>query len=293
MKTTCSLLIASLAMIFLSSCGSKDGFKTTDTGLKYIMHTKIEGKKPVNGDILTLNMIYKTETDSILFNTFTKEKPVKTPLTEPTFKGSLEEGFAMMSAGDSATFIIPADSLFEKTFGGKTPPFVRSGSMLTFIVKMESFKSAAEMEAEENAKLEESKNAEGAKLANYLKEQNITASPTASGLYYSETLAGKGPNPDTSKTVSVHYTGKFLDGKVFDSSVNSGKPLEFKLGKKMVIAGWEEGISMMKKGGKATLVIPSSMGYGERGAQNPQTGEYIIPPYTPLMFEVELLDIKK
>ena len=95
-----------------------------------------------------------------------------------------------------------------------------------------------------------------------------------------------GPKPDKGDNVKVHYTGKLLDGTKFDSSVDRGKPFEFVLGQGRVIKGWDEGIAMMHKGGKATLIIPSHLGYGERGA-----GQGQIPPYATLIFEVELLDI--
>lgn len=123
-------------------------------------------------------------------------------------------------------------------------------------------------------------------LKNYLKENKITTIPTSSGLYYIETVKGTGEQPKNGSTVVVHYTGKFLDGKVFDSSVDRNEPFEFVLGAGQVIKGWDEGIAYMRKGGKATLIIPSKLGYGSRNIQN------VIKPYSTLIFEVELLDIK-
>ena len=109
---------------------------------------------------------------------------------------------------------------------------------------------------------------------------------TESGLEYLERKAGKGAEAVAGKTVSVHYEGKLLDGKVFDSSFERGTPIEFKLGVGQVIQGWDEGIALMKVGGQATLTIPPELGYGERGAGG------IIPPNATLIFEVELVAVK-
>jgi FKBP-type peptidyl-prolyl cis-trans isomerase len=109
---------------------------------------------------------------------------------------------------------------------------------------------------------------------------------TNSGLEYVETLAGTGAQAAAGKTVSVHYTGKLTNRKVFDSSLTRGQPIEFKLGTGRVIKGWDEGIALMKVGGKATLTIPPELGYGERGAGG------AIPPNATLIFEVELVSMK-
>jgi len=88
-------------------------------------------------------------------------------------------------------------------------------------------------------------------------------------------------------TVTVHYTGRLINGQVFDSSVDRGDPLVFPLGQQLVISGWEEGLALMRKGEKATLIIPSDIAYGARG-YSPG-----IPPFSTLLFDVELVDIKK
>ncbi|MGC1277975.1 MAG: FKBP-type peptidyl-prolyl cis-trans isomerase [Xanthobacteraceae bacterium] len=113
---------------------------------------------------------------------------------------------------------------------------------------------------------------------------------TASGLGIIDTKVGTGASPKPGQTVVVHYTGWLYEngkrGKKFDSSVDRGQPFEFPIGKGQVIAGWDQGVATMKVGGKRTLIIPPSLGYGANGAGG------VIPPNATLIFDVELLRIK-
>jgi FKBP-type peptidyl-prolyl cis-trans isomerase len=112
---------------------------------------------------------------------------------------------------------------------------------------------------------------------------NPEAVKTNSGLVYYEMTGGGGKQPNPSSTVEVHYHGTLTDGTVFDSSVERGQTISFPLNG--VIRGWQEGLAMMKEGGKATLVIPSDLAYGDAGS-----GE-TIPPGATLKFEVELFKV--
>lgn len=109
---------------------------------------------------------------------------------------------------------------------------------------------------------------------------------TASGLVFKSIKDGSGASPKATDTVKVHYRGTFPDGKEFDSSYGRGQPAEFPLNR--VIKCWTEGVQMMKVGGKARLVCPPAIAYGERGTPGGP-----IPPNATLHFEVELLGIKK
>ena len=108
---------------------------------------------------------------------------------------------------------------------------------------------------------------------------------TSSGLQYIVEKEGEGAQPSAEDEVTVHYTGKLLDGTVFDSSVNRGEPATFPLNR--VIPGWTEGLQLMKEGGKTVFFIPSDLAYGAQGVPN------AIPPHSFLIFEVELIKVNK
>lgn len=266
-----------------------------------------EGVKPQEGDLVRLVMSYKNSKDSSLFDS-QKGNPngtnfIEFPLGKSSFKGSFEDALMMMTVGDSASFIISADSVYLKTFMAKElPPYIEKGSMLTFEAKLEKVTAKEEVEKERNRKMEEQKvmmelrkNEEPKALAKYLEDNKIAAKPTASGLYYIEKTKGKGGKPTKGSIVKVNYTGRLLDGKIFDTSdeaiakqegvYNEGRPyqpIEFPIGQGQVIPGWDEGISLMSPGSKGQLIIPSSIGYGAQSGGP-------IPPFSTLVFDVELI----
>lgn len=112
---------------------------------------------------------------------------------------------------------------------------------------------------------------------------DLVQKTTASGLKYQMLAEGSGAHPVPTDTVAVNYTGRLPDGTVFDSSVPTGQPAQFRLDQ--IIPGWTEGLQLMRPGGRARFVIPSALAYGPRGAGG------IIPPDTDLTFDVELIAI--
>jgi len=201
----------------------------------------------------------------------------ETSSTEETF--SKEASYALgMNVGTS----LKADNLYpnmeEFTQGIKdvlydsTPRYTIEEAYQIF---GEAFRSLAEKRDEK------SKQAENEFLAENSKKPGVTV--TSSGLQYEVISEGKGRKPTASDTVRVHYEGALTNGTVFDSSYSRGEPIEFPLNG--VIPGWTEGLQLMNVGSKYRLIIPSDLGYGSQGA-----GQQI-PPFSTLIFEVELLDI--
>lgn len=107
-----------------------------------------------------------------------------------------------------------------------------------------------------------------------------------SGLYYLDLVVGTGDTPVTNDTAAIYYKGKFLDGSIFMINLADTVPLKFIVGKKALIEGIEEGVTYMKSGGKANLLIPSDLGYGSYGY-------YTVPGYTPLLYEITLVQVNK
>ncbi len=282
-----------LAGLFLVSCNQQSkhpGFKKTDSGLYYkFYHQSGDTVQPKTAEYAEVEMVYGTA-DSVLFDSRKipkAQRPMKIPMIKSIYKGDIYEGLAMMHVGDSAVFETNADSVFKKLFRmRKLPAFVDSTQDVYFSIKLVAVKTLKQMQAEESAKMIKLQNQENKEREAYLKAHKIDTKPTASGLIFISKKLGKGPHPKVGEKVSVHYTGYLLNGKKFDSSRDRGKPFEFVLGKHQVIAGWDEGIAKLRKGGKATLIIPSSLGYGARN-MGP------IPPFSTLVFDVELMDINK
>ncbi|GAB4052090.1 FKBP-type peptidyl-prolyl cis-trans isomerase [Spirosoma litoris] len=282
---------AALLVAVVAACG-KNRQQVTENGLKYTIHEQSEGtRKGKVGDILTLHLTLMNNKDSVLRDTHKEGAPFQMLLQVPPFKGSYEEGLTMLSKGDSATFYVSADSLFTRAMQ-PLPPGVQKGTDIGIAVKVVNIQTEEEYKKTQAADFEKQKGIDAKVIENYIAKNGLTgkAQKTESGVYYVVTQPGSGPTPQKGEVVQVHYTGKLLDGKVFDSSRTNpqagGKPAQFQLGVGMVIPGWEEGVSKLHKGEKATLIIPSTLAYGPRGNQ-------AIPANSVLLFDIELIDIQK
>lgn len=315
----CMTALLLLANVVLSACGEKktsnDENNSADeksvakeeksypgyenkNGLCYRFFTQNEGETPQIGDVAEV-VITCVVNDTM---TIIPLMPNLLMMQQPMFSGDIYEGLAMMHKGDSASFIVDIDSTFKYFYGQPTlPAEYKSTDVMRFEIKLNSFlpekeyiqNYANDIKKRNDGRAAEMKQkfpketAKAAKeLSNYMAKNKIKAKPTASGLYYVKTQEGTGEHPELGRPVSMHYTGKLLDGTVFDSSIERGMPFQFNLGVGQVIAGWDEGVQLMTKGEKGVLYIPYYLGYGDQGAGG------AIPPFANLIFEVELVDFQ-
>ncbi len=266
--------------------------KPLESGLIYTTLQKGYGRKPVKGDMCQVFMrVRAIGVDYDLYDNFGKD-PLFIEYGKPFDTRGLMQGLGLMHEGEKARLIVPSDiGIGMDGKGGAVPPF----STIIYEIKLDKLKTKAEVNKlrKELAKRKEKekaalKKAEPGKIAAYIKKHHITVKPTADGLYFISEKEGTGPHPQKGNTLSVHYTLYNLNDEKLFSTLDDGKPFVFVLGAGTVIPGWEEALPMMRKNGKAKLVIPSSLGY--KGVEK---RAYNIPPYSPLIIDLTLEDIKK
>jgi len=296
-----SILLLSLIIIVGMSCSKNSESQNleTDSGISYQFVNKGSGEVPPEGGFWMMNIAYYNEKGDTLFSSASQggAMPMNYMATRFSKNASIEECFSLIGEGDSAVFYISADSLYKNTSGRPTPPDLVGTKIklcigIDQVFTTEEFSAySAEMEQAQIAKEKES-------IQTYLIEKGITAEVTSEGLYYEITQAGNGVKPQIGQKVRVNYTGYTMEGIVFDTSFEEiakesniyspgrpYEPIDFAIGTGAVIQGWDIGLGLLDEGGKATLVIPSPLAYGNRG-----TGA-LIKANSTLVFTVELVEI--
>lgn len=295
------LLFSTLALVLaiaVSSC-KKEGFKTTEGGLeyKYIVNSDT-GEVAGEGGFLELHIKLETHLDSlnkdtVLVNSYKEGGVNQIVVPAPTYSGCINNGFAMLKAGDSVVFKVLADSLYRNTFRQPPPPFLTGKEEMIITTKVLVSKSKETFEEEQKIKKEKQAKAQQKQLEKEQKELQEAAAKmgyadklqlSPSGLFFVKLKETNGPTANKGDVASFYYKGTFLDGREFDSNYG-GQPFDVRIGGGGAIAGWLEVADKIKKGEKWVIFLPSNLSYGERGQGQ-------IPPNTPLIFEMELKDIK-
>lgn len=274
---------------------AQDGFVRSPHGDLVKILTNNTGPKIQLNDVVTLDVLQKTEKDSILFSTYTMGQPATIAVQPAQNMADPMEILPMLADKDSAYVKIPTDSLF-KGHDEQRPAFLPKGSYIISLIKIHRVISLKEQN-----KIRDSLTAvETASAAKYIADNKLVLKTTPSGLKYMITQPSAKPKPLKGDTVFVNYTGYTLDGKIFDSSIESvakkagvdqpGRPYEpisFDIGTPNIIQAWNEAFLLLNEGAKAKLIIPSKLGYRDQGSPDGR-----ITPFSTLVFDVELVKIK-
>lgn len=279
-----------ILLIFFTCCEAEKypGYSKKSEGIYYQLLTLGDTvDTPSPGDYVTVDLVYATMDDSVFFEGRRKFK-----LSAPAFTGSVDECFAMLSSQESARFIIDAHKFFTLTLESTLPAFIDSGTPMKMEIEMLDIQSESEYQKEKEAFvnwIEDFGDYEQVILKQYLKNSELPVENLKNGLYYLNLRSGNGKKVEKGDTVIVHYEGRFLNGKFFDSTIKRKEPFGFVYGQEwQVIDGMEQAIGLMEEGEKSLFIMPSDVAFGKSGSS---TG--IIPPYTSIIFEVELVEVRK
>jgi FKBP-type peptidyl-prolyl cis-trans isomerase len=286
MKKSITLILFVSLLTSCSYFSKYPGYSRTWSGLYYkLLSIGDETRKAQPGDYITVGIKYKTLKDSVFFSGRRKFQ-----VTKPDFQGSVDECFSMLSRGDKANFILNAGNFFTKTLQIKPPSFLNPETGMIIEINMLEIQSGKDYDNEKKAFLkwiEDFGEYEKEILSQYMLEKKLSIRPTETGMYYIKVKEGHGRKVVTGDTIIVDYEGRFLNGKFFDSTVKRHESFQFVYGTEwQVVKGLEEVFGLMSEGEKALVILPSELAFGETGSS---TG--IIPPFTSLIFEVELKKI--
>ena len=293
MKKNFILNLFGLMLVLLMAVGCQmgefSGYTETESGMFYKFYEKSNDTvKPAIGDLLSVKMQYGTK-DSIVFNS--KDNPTGEdlilPLSEPEFAGDIYDALMLMSVGDSAGFILKADSFFLVTAHSRSiPDYVdTTTNAFYFYIRLVSAQSREEFDQAEVERKEVLKREEKVILEQYLADNEITTKPLPSGLYFIETKSGHGAKPKEGDWTKIHFEVKLMDGPPLFSSWDNNAPMDIEIGKPFDTPGATEALSLMKVGSVVDLIVPSEIAFGEAGRSQ------MVPPYATVLYKLEMISI--
>lgn len=280
-----SLLFISL-LALLGACNS---YEKTPGGILYRIVRSGSGPVVRKGEVLKFHYSQKIN-DSVLYSSFgTMPGYAKVDSVGAIY--SPLEVFASLHKGDSVQIVQLADSLLAKN---PPPPgqetIIKKGDKITLTMRvLDILNNDALVQPDQQKEMQAQSGREDAAIKSYLSKKGINAQRTAKGVYVAVQSPGSGAQVDSGKFVQVRYTGKLFPSdkvkteKVFETNMDK-EPIGFYINRAQVIPGWDDGLKQLKKGGKATLYIPSSMAYGQ---QPVPAGK----PFENLIFDVEVVNV--
>jgi peptidylprolyl isomerase len=273
------LFVVVFIAAFLFGCNKGPEVVTLESGLKYMDDSLGTGREAKEGELISVHfkgwMIPKDSTGDLfadwsvdqtksrlsLGDSKARNQPIKFVLNSGSFIKGSDEGIVGMKTGGVRTIVIPAKLAYGDAGVGFIPP----NTDLKVVIELLEVKDKI--------------------VAKMWDVDSTLFKTTKSGLKYAVISEGDGPAVQAGKVITVNYSGYLLDGTLFDSSVERDEPIQFVVGQGQVIAGWDEGLQLLKKGDKARFIIPPQLGYGEMQMAK-------IPPNSTLIFDIEVINIQ-
>ena len=279
-------MVCLAAMMLFTACTQRfPGYKKTQSGLYYKFHSRnTSATQPKLTDFLKVDMTCYLN-DSLYYDWQGTQHEVYTQLQAPIFVGDLQEAYAMMHIGDSASFYVKADSV-AALYYEQDPNAVglKPEDYFRYEVKLVDLKSEQEF-MDDIEKLKETlKEGSRKALEDYIAANNVNVTPEPSGVYIVPLEKGKGRCPVKGEKVELDFSASLLDGHLVGSTFDSPDKFSFVLGEGYTIQGWEEIVPKMHLGERVKAIIPFEMAYGEHSV-----GE--IPAYANLVYDIKLLKI--
>jgi FKBP-type peptidyl-prolyl cis-trans isomerase len=261
------------------------GASSTAKGIQYKFYTQNnESRKAQTGDRISFQLLVQNNLDSIISNQTFKELPFE----EDFFIGKeyFKDVFGLISEGDSLSFWIPADSLFNKPGYLKTPK-IKEGTQIKYTLKVLEIQNTNDIKNRLEKNLQVQREIDDKKIEGYItrltsKDSAQKFLETDSGLRYRVLKEGIGQSPIIGDTILLNYTSRLLSGKVYDYSEEN---TEYLLGDALP-SGFDESIALLKEGGKGVFILPSALGFGPKGMGT------VVPANSVLLFDIELIKIK-
>ncbi|MFC2126258.1 FKBP-type peptidyl-prolyl cis-trans isomerase, partial [Bacteroidota bacterium] len=244
------------------------------------------------------NMEIRDNNDSVFYSTINNGFPDMIFYDDTTWEssGQIYEGLKKMRVGDSAVFKITCHNLYKLSWRREVPGNMDGEATLTVNVGIQDLITPYQYQYQEGIRIVKKREIQAKKaedqlfkdlalMDDYFENNAIIPLETESGMRYVIHDEGDGINPEIGDEVTVHFTGYFLDGTIFDDTYSRG-PMRFRIGAGTVIDGWAEGVKLMSKGARFTFYMPSGIAYGLKGYRN------IIDPNQILVYEAVMVDIK-
>lgn len=266
-----------------------NGNKITDDGLIILNINNKKGRYAIEGDIMMINFSLQTlEGDTIIY--MFDDEPVAVRCGDQALGIGFDEAMRLVPKGSTGKFVIPSSLAFDSI--GLEESIAPYTSLL-LDVEMVDIMTINEYE-EKQKRIDEIQKAQAQKrleceqseIDEFVKTHDVRVLPTASGLYYLEIKKGTGDSVVAGDMVSIHYNLYNIDDKLIETSYGK-EPLQFIYGNGEMMPGIEEAISYMRKGGKATIIVPSKIGFGEYPIDND------LPAYSTVIFDIDFVDLQK